>query len=631
MIPVLVRFAVLAGLSVVVAPSALRAQQEKLAVSDAPTPVEGVDSARVRAQARSAQAGFERYRFHRLPRTHASTGRTDCDQRIGRFCWWFSDDPDPEPPPPEAPAIAERRRMLLNRLAGWSGAVPGDGWIIGQRVHYLIEAGDEPGAIAAAQGCRAEAWWCGALLGLALHEAGRFADAQAAFGAALAAMPEAERAAWTDVSQLLSPDDQRLLRRASAAEREGWIRRLWWLADPVWSDAGNDRLTEHYARWTINRIQEDARQVDRMRWRDDTREAVVRYGWFVSWKRFVPLFYGMSEETLVAYGDPLTWEWLPPLDAARDARTLEGDEWPLGQGAGTVTRYAPEYAARVVPLPHQMAVFPRRDGALLVAGYEVDAAWLPADARIRAALVAMADVDGARAVSPWQPTARSGALLVELPARSGVASLEVREDSTRLLARHRQAVAWDAGARISDLLLLADPDARPESLEEAARLARGSARVRAGERVGVFWEMYDLPEGDSMTVRVALLAGRAGWARRQLESLGIARGSQPARLRWREAAQGEAVAPRSLAVGIPAGLPPGDYALEMTVTLPGRPISITRRTVTVVADPDPAPPADPATPADSAQPADTAKPAEAAEAEAEAEAEADTTVVEAVP
>ncbi|HEX6039542.1 hypothetical protein, partial [Longimicrobium sp.] len=389
------------------------------------------------------------------------------------------------------------------------------------------------------------------------------------------------RARWTDVSDLLRPDDQRALRQMAEPERAAVVRRLWWLADPRWDDTANDRLTEHYARWTMHLIQHRARQVDRTAWRDDTREIVVRYGWFTAWERYQPLFYGSSGDGLVSYNDPRTWEWLPPLSGVRAPHTLRGDEWPLVEEAPTATRYAPEYVSRVLSLPHQLAVFPRPEGAVLVAGYAIEPDSLPANFSLHASAVAMADVDGARAVSPWQPTAASGAFRLELPGHPAVVSLEVREDSARLFARVRRGVEWDAAARVSDLLLLAHPEARPESLDEAARIARGSEVVAPGEQVGVFWEMYDVPAGDSVTVRVGLVAPRAGWGRRQLESLGVVRGARHVRMGWREAGEGERIAARSIAIGIPGDLRPGAYTLELTVSAPGRPGATARRTIVV--------------------------------------------------
>jgi hypothetical protein len=576
MVPAFVRSVVLLSL---LFPVCAGAQAERVAASD-PQRARERDSVAVLARARSAQAGFERFRFQRIPRTHTRVGAGKCDEIIGRFCFAFSDDEDGDEPPPEPPGIAERRRGLLDALAEAAAALPGDAWIAGQRVRYLVEAGDEEGALAAARGCRAERWWCAALEGLALHETRKFVDAEHAFDAALAAMPAAEREEWTDLTVLLRPRDQRAFRQMAEEERKRLARRIWWLADPLWSEPGNDRLTEHYARWTMDRIQSRARQVDRTRWGEDLREIVVRYGWFTAWEVYVSPFYANAQSSAIAYNDPRTWEFIPPLETVIDPGLLRGDEWPLSETEPTTTRYAPEYAARIMTLPHQMAVFPRPGGAVLVAGYAVDDDSLPAAPRLRAALVAM-DAGGGRAVSPWQPTAAAGALVVELPGPGSVVSLEVREDSARVVARRRQAVAWEADARVSDLLLLAHPEARPTELMEAARIARGSAEVAPGERIGVFWEMYDVDASDSLAVRVGLIPGRAVWGRRRLEAIGIAKAARTVRLGWTEGVEAGAVVGRSLAVGIPPDLRPGEYTLEVTLTAPGGRASTARRIITV--------------------------------------------------
>jgi hypothetical protein len=417
---------------------------------------------------------------------------------------------------------------------------------------------------------------------MALHEAQRFADAEEAFAVALAAMPAEERARWTDVEILLTPADKRAWRTIAEADRARLLRRMWWLADPLWSEPGNDRLTEHFARWTMDRIQQRARQVDLTRWGDDLTEIVLRYGWFSAWERSEPIFYTSTQSsTAVGYNEPRTWEFIPPLETVRDPTLLRGDEWPLSESQPTTTRYAPEYARHIMMLPHQLAVFPRRSGALLVAGYALPEDSLPADPRLRAALVAMDDAGGRRSESPWQPNAASGAMYVELPATNTVISLELREDSTRAVARRRQAVAWDADARVSDLLLLAHPDARPVEVMEAARIARGSAILAPGERVGVFWEMYDVEESDSVQVRVGLIPARAVWGRRRLEAVGIVKGARTVRMGWSEGVEAGPVVGRSLAVGIPADLRPGDYTLEVTVTAPGLPPATARRPITV--------------------------------------------------
>lgn len=579
MTPAFVRFAVVAG-TLSILPTLAAAQTDRVALEQ--PSARGQDSATVLGRARTAQASFERFRFQRLPRTWGGAPNGKCDENIGRFCFWFSDDEDGDHPPPEPPVIAERRRELVASIGQAAASLPGDGWIAGQHVRYLLEAGDEDAAVAAARACRADRWWCAALEGLALHESQRFPEAEQAFAAALAAMDSAEHARWMDVEVLLQPADKRTWRDTPESERVRLIRRMWWLADPLWSQAGNDRLTEHYARWTMDRIQQRARQVDRMRWDDDLTEILLRYGWFTAWERYEPMFYGAADQaSAIGYNEPRTWEFIPPLETVADPTRLRGDEWPLSEPEPTTTRYAPEYARHIMRVPHQFAVFPRRGAALLVAGYALPEDSLPPDPRLHAALVAMDDAGGTRTESPWQPTASSGALYVELPATNTVVSLELREDSTRAVARRRQAVSWDADARVSDLLLLAHPDARPTEVMEAARIARGSSILAPGERVGVFWEMYDVERSDSVQVRVGLVPARAVWGRRRLEAVGIVKGARTVRMGWSEGVEAGEVVGRSLAVGIPHDLRPGDYTLEVTVSAPGRPPATARRPITV--------------------------------------------------
>lgn len=578
MVPAFVRCVVLAGFLSLL-PAAADAQAGRVVLGDSMR--QRRDSLTVLSRARSQQAAFERWRFRQLPRTHASyTGK--CDVNIGRFCFRFSDDEDGDSLPPEPPAVPGRRRELLAQFARAAAALPGDAWIAGQRVRYLLEAGEHAAAVEAAGACRAERWWCAALTGLALHESQRYGDAEKAFDAALAAMSAEERERWADVEVLLEPEDQRTWRTTPAAERERLARRVWWLADPLWSQPGNDRLTEHYARWTMDHVLRRARTPERLRWANDLRTLMVRYGWMVAWERYEPQFYGgMDDSHAIGYNQPRSWEFIPPLRTAVDPGLLRGDEWPLSETDPTVTRYTPKYARHILSLPHQMAVFPRPGGALVVAGYAVPADSLPPDPRLRASLVAMDDAGGRRAESPWQPNAASGSLYVEVPGPGSVVSLELREDSSRAVARWRQAVDWDPEARVSDLLLLAHPEARPTELLEAARIARGSAVMAPGERVGVFWEMYRVARSDSMEVRVGLIPGRATWGRRRLEAIGVVRGARTLRLGWTEGVEAGEVVGRSLAIGIPPDLRPGDYTLEVTVRAPGHPAATARRPITV--------------------------------------------------
>ncbi len=115
------------------------------------------------------------------------------------------------------------------------------------------------------------------------------------------------------------------------------------------------------------------------------------------------------------------------------------------------------------------------------------------------------------------------------------------------------AASYDLPA-VSDLLLLASPEALPTTLEAAIPLARGSTAVAPAERLGIFWEIYP-PAGATgpVTITVAVRG----------------RGARPGALRWREDLAGVgSVVPRAVALELPA-LPPGRYAVEVETAWPG--------------------------------------------------------------
>ena len=161
------------------------------------------DSIRAHRAARTRQAAFERTRRHNLPWAWGG-GSGECDERIGRFCLTYSDDDAEEwEPPDEAEVIVRSRERLLGELASAAAEIPGDRWVTGQRVRYLVEAQRYEEARAAAEACAAEAWWCDALRGYAAHYAGDAGAADSAFSSMLGAMPEETRAEWTDLSVIL--------------------------------------------------------------------------------------------------------------------------------------------------------------------------------------------------------------------------------------------------------------------------------------------------------------------------------------------------------------------------------------------------------------------------------------------
>jgi hypothetical protein len=179
-----------------------------------------------------------------------------------------------------------------------------------------------------------------------------------------------------------------------------------------------------------------------------------------------------------------------------------------------------------------------------------------------------------------------GTLVASAPSHPAVASIEVLAEAERRAARARFGLPLrptEPGAlAVSDLLLLREPEPLPDSLAPAVENARASVRVRPGERVGVYWELYglsaDRPESLSMSLR--LLEERGGWLRRLGRRVGLLSDEVPIRLRWQEQAEPDPIVGRSVSIEIPP-LSPGTYTLELVVARGGREELTSRRVLEV--------------------------------------------------
>ncbi|HEU4560740.1 MAG TPA: hypothetical protein VFS20_23000 [Longimicrobium sp.] len=531
------------------------------------TAVLRADSVRVLRGARSAQATFERVRFQHLPWTDDSGGRWNCDERIGRFCIWHNDTEEDWRAPPDHRDVVRARDTLLTALARAAEATPGDEWVVGQRVRYLVEGGRAAEAVRAARDCRAEAWWCRALEGYALHFARDYVAAEQAFNAALAIMPAAERREWDALSPALRDDDARGLRRMDEASRDAALRRMWWLADPFWMDTGNDRKTEQYTRLVADRFQDRARTTEGLFWADDLREILLRWGQPTGWERVRPRFHQSGRPSMITHYSP-SFEFIPTLEMTRAPLAIAANDWKTDEKYAH-SLYAPPGVRRLLPLPHQVAVFPRGSSAEVVAAFAMRPDSLPASPTLDAGLVLMRDPDAAPLVRTARVAGTRGVFRATVVPDSTMVSLEVREPVSERAARARFGTdlrrPGGGGVRISDVLLLEQPGARPQSLDEAAALARGSTSFRVGQRLGLYWEVYGLQgKTDSVTFSVALARRPTGGIRRAAENIGLARTVAPVRLSWNEEAPGVAIAPRSIGISLPR-IPPGEYLLEIAV------------------------------------------------------------------
>ncbi len=539
------------------------------------------DSQHILRSARAAQAAFESIRRHNLPQ-EPGHGGSDCDERIGRFCYWYDgDDETVRPPPPESGTITRERDRLLATLDSAALTLPGDEWIAGQRVRYLLQSGRSAEALAAARSCRAAPWWCEALAGLTLHVAGDYGAADSAYRAALDAMPPDERCRWTDIAPLLDGTLAQRYRRLPCDERGAFEQRVWWLAQPLYSLPGNDRRTEHLARAAMARIERDARSTYGVPWGDDLRQVTVRFGWPAYWTRSEPLTLSSFADVPITGHEPEpAFHFLPDGAAFDDPGSASPELWePRAPRARE--HYAPRYATAFAPLEHQVALFRRRDSCLVVGAYDVRSDTLFPHDSLQAALVLARD-DRSVPVIERRPDARASDVIV---AKAGCApqlvSLELVAPARRHVARARYGVRppgdIGAGLFLSDILLFDPPDSLPTQLAAALPYVRGSTVVDSRSRLGLFWEIAGLDSGEVVTTEVTVQPVPTGWLRKAAESLRLAGRRASVRLEWREVPERHgSVAGRALALDL-SGLSPGPYRIELVVRGPrGQRASVAR-------------------------------------------------------
>jgi hypothetical protein len=524
------------------------------------------DSLGVLRSARRAQETFEATRRASLPERPGGWSGV-CGQRIGRMCYWYDGGVDTAPEEP--PRIRQARARLLAALDGAGAAVPGDEWIAGQRVRYLIENGQPDLAARAAEQCRAARWWCEALQGMVRHVGGDFAAADSLYAAALADMPDDERCGWSDISPLLEGQVAGRYRQLDCAGRAAFEARWWWLAQPLYSLGGNDRRTEHFARRTMVRIEQGRRTPFGLYWDDDLRDVLLRYGWPTFWTRNPPtsLLAG-SDPVVTGHEASPAFHFVPGARALDDPGSAQPEDWSLDT-RNARERYAPPYATAFGYLDHQAAVFRRGDTCVVVAAYDLSDDTLFADRPVTTALALAADERVIALARDSGLAAGARTLAATAPCGPLVVSLEATARRERHAARARYGMTPprpDGRPALSDLLLFDPPDSLPTSLDAAIPHALGSTRGLAARTLGVFWELYGLdPAQGAVTVSLTMTRQGSGWLRRTVESLGLAAPRRDVQLRWEEVPEVPLVTPRALAVDL-SGLAPGRYVIEVSVT-----------------------------------------------------------------
>lgn len=535
----------------------------------------GADSITDRRRAIQAQDRFERVRRQNLP---SLSGHNPCDVRIGRYCYWYTGQEPP--PPPEPPRTVAARLALVRTLDSLAGRRPGDEWIAGQHVRYLMEAARSDDAAAVATDCRATRWWCAALLGFTLHGAGAYARAESAFASALREMPDAERCRWADVSHLIEGTFAKRYREASCAEREAMADRLWWLARPFQASDANDLRSEHYARVTQSRMLQPSR-TPYGAWGGDQHVMGLRYGWPIAWSRDRQRegnATGRSADVVRGHEDAPSFAFIPTARALREPFDARDVDWTLAAAPG-LTRYAPRYARYIASLPYQLALFRRGDSLLVTTIVDVGPDSVLSGEPLDAALVLSSDSDPHTPSKARVRTMTGRAALQQLIApRPQLVSLEVRGTTKKAAARARFGMRPPSGLMrqrlaVSDVLLVRPGDALPHSLDAALPGALGATTLVRGARVVLFWEVYDsrFMPGGALDIALHLDRLHAGAARRVAELLRVTQRPMPVAVRLRATASLdqqpalEQIAASALALDL-GDRTPGLYRITLVAT-----------------------------------------------------------------
>ena len=184
----------------------------------------------------------------------------------------------------------DARALLLSELDVAANNWGADGWISGQRVRFWLDQHNPAEALAAATACRSDKWWCAALRGYVRGRNGETRLAETAFRDMHAAMTPVQLCAWDDVRDLLPPTDRNAYTGLSCDARASATARLWWLADPLFRVAGNERQVEQELRRIEILLHSALDQDERYSWNDKfggdaLRTLVQRYGWpgYTAW------------------------------------------------------------------------------------------------------------------------------------------------------------------------------------------------------------------------------------------------------------------------------------------------------------------------------------------------------------
>jgi hypothetical protein len=487
-------------------------------------------------------------------------------------------------------------RMLLRAEPGAN--VSRLNWLAGQRVGLWTRMGEFDRAQTAADECVADLWWCEALAAFVEHRTGRHHDAEQRFGRVLRLMPGDLACYWNEIALYRDSSAHSMAHDAygrftAAVPSDGRpcptveeLHGFWTLADPLWTQPGNERMTEHFARMVDAYIHHQFLRAIHIRGTHmlGHHSVLLRHGWPRGWRwqldysNAAPPAWSLPSQLRpprdplasdpglqLLYGHGQSFIITMPVENALRAHAATfdpGDSFRLES-------YASPYGT-VRALPLQAGYFRRGGRDVLVvrsavpASSSVDSAawglvtWDGSEFR-HGDVIVSADTLTAWIDTPWQPQ------IISLEAVESPPDPDVMPDS---------AGAWRArtGTRVpgssnrialSSVVIMEPVAAPPDDLETAARLMLPTTRLQPGAELAAYWELYS---DDVVNANVEVVVRSVDPRSLLSRIFGNLPPPEP-RIRWEElieADAGRAARTFDLALG---DLTPGDYLLEITLVL----------------------------------------------------------------
>ena len=549
------------------------------------------DSVRALKIARRAQSDFEVVRRRLLPIEDAQEGA--CDAVIGRYCYreqmGFG-------PPAEAPEVIGARMRLLTVLDSLGRLLPGDRWILGQKLRYYLEEGRVSTADSVAVRCAANTLvpstvgWCLALIGYVAQERGDYARADAAFTNALAAMPEKERCEFQDLSILLDGRAAGQYKHATCQARDSLAVAFWRLVQPLYLTGVNDLRTEFLARITRMYIERDTRTPMNGRWDSDDRETLLRFGGGQYYTQLYRPPGSTHEAAIASHRRGPAFNFVPDARSLAAPNQLSLEDWEYANVAPR-SGYAPAWAGSFQPLlDNQVALFRRGDSAVVVAAFKItDKVTTSSHVKFQAGVFAAA-VDSGNIQAPVGTTLNNvGSTVVSTIRalwRPLIVSLEVMDTSGRAAGRARFAPKLPvSGTRLSlsDLLLYTPSDSAPTNLNEAIPRALQALRVPNSRQIGLFWEAYGArPEGEAFEYSLLVQAIGRSWVHRTFIKLHITDPDRSLSVLWSEVPTvTDDIACRGVTVDL-SRLKPGRYHVRLSLTGRGEAPIVSERDIEIM-------------------------------------------------